>query len=119
MRWCRFRSGDAISFAIVDGETLREVSGTPFGAWTETGRKLPLAQADLDVPVFPGTLYAIGSNYASHIETRSKVKGVKPVYYDAPRVGHRANSALLPQKQAIVKPKGEPRRFNTRLASSR
>lgn len=106
MRWCRFRSGDDVAFAIVDGDKIREVSGSPFGAWSETGRTIPLADADLDVPVYPGNFYAIGSNYASHIETRSKVKGVNPIYYDKPRVGHRANSALLPNGHAIVKPKG-------------
>jgi 2-keto-4-pentenoate hydratase/2-oxohepta-3-ene-1,7-dioic acid hydratase in catechol pathway len=106
MRWCRFRSGDDVAFAYIDGDRLHEITGTPFGAFRETGRKIPLSEADLDVPVYPGNFYAIGSNYASHIETRSKVKGTKPIYYDAPRVGHRANSALLPHGHAIMKPKG-------------
>jgi 2-keto-4-pentenoate hydratase/2-oxohepta-3-ene-1,7-dioic acid hydratase in catechol pathway len=54
--------------------------------------------------VIPPTFYAIGSNYRDHIVGRAKVKGTVPKFYDRPRVGYRANSALVADGEDIVKP---------------
>jgi len=62
--------------------------------------------------VIPPTFYAIGSNYRNHVIERSKVKGFKePKFYDRPRVGYRANSALIPSGANIVKPRDSGPRF--------
>ena len=64
------------------------------------------------MPVLPPTFYAIGSNYRNHVIERSKVKGFKePKFYDRPRVGYRANSALIATGENIVKPKDAGPRF--------
>ena len=57
------------------------------------------------MPVDPRTFYAIGSNYHNHIVGRAQVKGTAPKFYDTPRVGYRANSALIATNENIVKPK--------------
>ena len=57
------------------------------------------------VPVLPPTFYAIGSNYRNHVEGRAKVRGTAPKFYETPRVGYRANSALIATDETIVKPK--------------
>jgi 2-keto-4-pentenoate hydratase/2-oxohepta-3-ene-1,7-dioic acid hydratase in catechol pathway len=111
MIWCRFQSGDAISFGVVEGERIEEVSGSPFGKWDYSGRTFAVTDVTLDVPVIPGNFYAIGSNYASHVEERGKVRGTGAKYYDVPRVGYRANSALLPNGRDIVKPLGSGEQF--------
>jgi 2-keto-4-pentenoate hydratase/2-oxohepta-3-ene-1,7-dioic acid hydratase in catechol pathway len=65
---------------------------------------VPLVQAQLLVPVVPGTFYAIGSNYRDHVEKMAQVAGREPIYYERPRVGYRANSALIAHGEDIVKP---------------
>jgi 2-keto-4-pentenoate hydratase/2-oxohepta-3-ene-1,7-dioic acid hydratase in catechol pathway len=55
--------------------------------------------------VVPPTFYAIGSNYKNHVVGRAEVKGTAPKFYERPRVGYRANSALIPTGDAIVKPR--------------
>jgi 2-keto-4-pentenoate hydratase/2-oxohepta-3-ene-1,7-dioic acid hydratase in catechol pathway len=55
--------------------------------------------------VAPPTFYAIGSNYHNHVVGRAKVKGTQPKFYESPRVGYRANSALIATGEDIVKPK--------------
>ncbi|MDF2114096.1 fumarylacetoacetate hydrolase family protein [Roseiarcaceae bacterium H3SJ34-1] len=111
MIWCRFQSGGAVSFGVVEDDKIKEVSGSPFGRWDYTGRTFAVGDVALDVPVIPGNFYAIGSNYASHVEERGKVRGTGAKYYDVPRVGYRANSALIPHGHSIMKPRGSGEQF--------
>jgi 2-keto-4-pentenoate hydratase/2-oxohepta-3-ene-1,7-dioic acid hydratase in catechol pathway len=104
MKWCRVETSDGPSFGLVEGDTIALVDGTPFGRPSKTGKTLPLAQARLLVPIIPGTFYAIGSNYRDHIEKMARAAGRKPIYYERPRVGYRANSALIAHGEDIVKP---------------
>jgi 2-keto-4-pentenoate hydratase/2-oxohepta-3-ene-1,7-dioic acid hydratase in catechol pathway len=80
------------------------VDGNPFAEYKTTPNRYRMSEVKLLVPVVPPTFYAIGSNYRNHVEGRAKVKGAKPKFYDTPRVGYRANSALIATNEAIVKP---------------
>ena len=96
MIWCRFEKDGAASYGIVEGDTVIAVDGDPFGRHTRTSTRHKLSEVKLLVPVLPPTFYAIGSNYRTHVIERSKAKGFKePKFYDRPRVGYRANSALI------------------------
>lgn len=106
VKWCRFSRDGKIGFGIVEDQTITAVDGDPFGSWKESFNRFNLHEVDLLIPVVPGTFYAIGSNYRRHVEERCKVKGIPPKFYDRPRVGYRANSALVPSGANIVKPRG-------------
>ena len=96
MLWCRFETDGRAWYGVVEGETVVAIEGEPFGRHRRTDSRIPLASVRLLVPVIPPTFYAIGSNYRNHVIERSKVKGFKePKFYDRPRVGYRANSALI------------------------
>lgn len=104
MLWCRCRIEGQETFAIVENAVVWQVTGSPFGQWSKSGESWPLEAVELLTPVIPGTFYAIGSNYASHVEKRGAVRGTGAKYYDVPRVGYRANSALVPSGADIIKP---------------
>ncbi len=107
MLWCRFSvPGHEVAYGLVEGEQVTRIQGSIFGVWERTSHVYALSAVELDVPVVPGNFYAIGFNYAAHVEERGKVRGTGAKYYDAPRVGYRANSALLPHGKNIVKPIG-------------
>ena len=105
MLWCRFQNDKSPSYGIVEGDRVVAVEGDPFSSYTRTATTHRLDQVKLLVPVVPPTFYAIGSNYHNHVVGRAKVKGTAPKFYERPRVGYRANSALIPTGAAIVKPK--------------
>ena len=86
-----------------DGQ-LELGEGDPFTGWRSLGACIPIAQSRVLPPVIPGTFYAIGSNYRNHIEKMAAAAGRKPIYYERPRVGYRANGALIGDGDAIVKP---------------
>ena len=66
MIWCRFQSGQKISFGILEGDVVTEVSGSPFDEHTVTSTTHQLSQVKLLAPVIPGMLYAAGRPYLPH-----------------------------------------------------
>src|SRR3984885_2975484 len=111
MIFCRFRKSNRVSYGIVEGVVVRAFEGDPFTGYKLSSTRFPLREVELLVPVMPGTFYAIGSNYRNHVVGRAKVKGRDPIFYKTPRVGYRANSALLPHQADIVKPADAGPRF--------
>jgi 2-keto-4-pentenoate hydratase/2-oxohepta-3-ene-1,7-dioic acid hydratase in catechol pathway len=111
MIWCRFQKDNAISYGIVEGDYVTAVDGDPFTAHRPTANAYRLGEVKLLVPVLPPTFYAIGSNYRNHVEGRAKIKGTAPKFYDTPRVGYRANSALIATNETIVKPQDAGEHF--------
>ena len=114
MIWCRFQKDGRPSYGIVEGDTRHRGRGrSVFRAHSARAiRSISSRDVKLLVPVLPPTFYAIGSNYRNHVIERAKVKGfTEPKFYDRPRVGYRANSALIATGEDIVKPKDAGPRF--------
>ena len=112
MLWCRFEKDGLASYGLVEGDTVAVFEGNPFSQHRRTDISLPLGSVRLLVPVMPPTFYAIGSNYRTHVIERSKAKDfAEPKFYDRPRVGYRANSALIASGEDIIKPKDSGPRF--------
>ena len=117
--WCRLETPGGHSFGLVEGERIEFVEGSPFASFTRTGRFTPLSEARLLVPVIPPTFYAIGSNYHDHVIKMAEVMGRPPVFYEQPRVGYRANSALIAHGEDIIKPRdaGEEFQYEAELVA--
>ena len=78
MRWARFDQNGSPSYAVVEGDTVIPVRGSPFEAWERTGQRLKLADVKLLVPVVPPTFYAAGMNYPEHVREVAEKVGQKP-----------------------------------------
>jgi 2-keto-4-pentenoate hydratase/2-oxohepta-3-ene-1,7-dioic acid hydratase in catechol pathway len=90
-----FRSEDRFLYGEVHGDKVH-VLAQPY--WIEvqpTGEVLPLANLQVDVPVAPSKLIAVGLNYADHIaEMKRTPLGTPLIWFKAP-------SSLLPHNGAI------------------
>jgi 2-keto-4-pentenoate hydratase/2-oxohepta-3-ene-1,7-dioic acid hydratase in catechol pathway len=104
MRWARFDDNGKPAYAIVEGDSLLPVRGSPFGAWEKTGARQALDGAKLLIPVVPPTFYACGLNYAEHIRAVAARVGLPPNLADKPDVGYRANNSLIAHGEPIVVP---------------
>jgi 2-keto-4-pentenoate hydratase/2-oxohepta-3-ene-1,7-dioic acid hydratase in catechol pathway len=104
MRWARIELNNAPTYAIIEGDDVLPVQGSPFGGWERTGTKLPLAGTKLLVPVIPPTFYAAGLNYPEHVREVAEKFGREPEFPPNADVGYRANNALIAQGEAIVIP---------------
>jgi 2-keto-4-pentenoate hydratase/2-oxohepta-3-ene-1,7-dioic acid hydratase in catechol pathway len=107
MKWCRFQSGatgDSGAYGLIEGETVIEVTGSPFETPTRTATTHPLRAVRLLVPVIPPTFYAAGVNYREHVTEMAHRRGVKPEFPPQADVGYRANNALVATEEPIVIP---------------
>jgi 2-keto-4-pentenoate hydratase/2-oxohepta-3-ene-1,7-dioic acid hydratase in catechol pathway len=105
MIWCRFQVGDEPRYGQVEGDTISEVEGTPWGDFTPTGRKLSLSSTTLLVPVIPSTFYCAGINYRDHVIKMAAMRNEEPVFPKQADIGYRANNALIAHGETIVIPR--------------
>jgi 2-keto-4-pentenoate hydratase/2-oxohepta-3-ene-1,7-dioic acid hydratase in catechol pathway len=96
-QYIRFHSGSGEGAGILDGETVRVISGDPFGPHTETGVTHRLSEVRLLCPVRPGKILAVGLNYKSHLGGRPQ-----PAH---PEMFYKPVSALQDPEGPIVIPR--------------
>ena len=69
-KYVRYSAGGAVSFGILEGETIRELNGDLFAKPVPTGRTLKLADVKLLPPCDPKKVIAVGLNYKTHLGER-------------------------------------------------
>ena len=69
-RYVRYTAGGTTSLGLLDGQTIRQLSGDLFSSPRPTGRSVRLDQAKLLAPVIPGKVIAVGLNYITHLGER-------------------------------------------------
>ena len=105
MKWCRFDAGNGPAYGIIEGDTVVQIEGTPFGDYSKTEKTQPLSSVKLLVPVIPPTFYAAGINYPEHVTWAANMRGEEPNLPTKADVGYRAINALIAQDEPIVVPK--------------
>lgn len=104
MRWMRFSLGDTVSYGIVEGDSVAEVTGSPFERYERTGRKLLLTEVAVEVPVVPPTFYTAGVNYYDHVREAAEAAGKPFELPKTPDVNYRGPSALTAHGRPVIIP---------------
>lgn len=104
MRWARFEKHGQPCYAVIEGDTVIPVRGSPFDAWERTPERLKLADVKLLVPVVPPTFYAAGMNYAEHVREVAVKLGREPDLPPNADAGYRTVNALIADGENIVIP---------------
>ena len=68
LRFARFHHGRRQGYALVEGELLRPIAGSPFGRWQSGEETVPLSGVRLLAPVRPSKILAVALNYRSHLD---------------------------------------------------
>lgn len=108
MRWCRIRLDGRATYALIEGAEVVEVEGSPFTEYQLTARRHPLSEIRLLLPVEPKCMYAMGANFASHVDWVGGSHGVEVSLPDDVQVGHRSPAALIGPDESIVIPPDAP-----------
>lgn len=103
LKFARFRVQDKIVYGVVEGERVREISGSPFEPWHPTDRVHSLAAVQLLVPTQPTQVIAMAGNYRSHIQGASDNLLPK---FQIPQPFLKPPACLVPSGAEIVIPKG-------------
>jgi 2-keto-4-pentenoate hydratase/2-oxohepta-3-ene-1,7-dioic acid hydratase in catechol pathway len=99
LRFARFRYGRRQGYALVEGELLRPIVGSPFGRWRSAEETVPLSRVRLLAPVRPSKILAVALNYRSHLGQfdQSSAPANPELFLKPP-------SALIGPAEAIVLP---------------
>lgn len=90
-----FRAGDEMFFGEVRGAEVHRLTSAPWLGLQFDGSTIPLSELQIDLPVAPSKLIAVGLNYADHIaEMKRTPLGTPLIWFKAP-------SSLLPQHGTI------------------
>ena len=104
MRFARFRrpdgTGRGISYGIVEGEAVEEISTTPFLPYERTGVAHEVASVRLLAPCLPSKIVAIGLNYGAHISEFSGDAPPVPMFFFKP------STAVIGPGDAVIRPPG-------------
>jgi 2-keto-4-pentenoate hydratase/2-oxohepta-3-ene-1,7-dioic acid hydratase in catechol pathway len=106
MKICRYevRSGSAAGgasprYGLIEGESVAEIDGVPWGKWSRGSRSVKLAETRLLAPVEPTKIVCIGRNYAAHAAELGNEVPKEPLMFLKPP------SSLIGSEEAIVLPK--------------
>ena len=105
MKWCRYKTGETISYGIIEGDTVIAVEGSPFDSYTTTSNSQLLSSVNLLAPVIPATFYAAGINFKEHVTEMAHKRGEEPQFPAAADVGYRAVNAIIADGEDIIVPK--------------
>ena len=105
MKWIRYEYGGRVSYGVLEGEQVEEVSGSPFGEYRRAGHSFPLSAVKIRIPFEPLTFYAAGVNYEDHVREAAALLGREPDLPEKADVGYRANNALIAHGEPIVIPR--------------
>ena len=90
-----FRSVNEFFYGQLRGDEVHRLSEPYWIRVQPTGEILPLANLQIDVPVAPSKLIAVGLNYADHIAEMKRTE------IGAPLIWFKAPSSLLPHEGII------------------
>ena len=90
-----FRSGNEFFYGELCGDEVHRLSQPYWIEVQSTGEVLSLASLQIDVPVAPSKLIAVGLNYADHIAEMKRTE------IGAPLIWFKAPSSLLPHQGVI------------------
>ena len=90
-----FRSGNEFFYGELRGDEVHRLSQPYWIQVQPTGEILPLANLQIDIPVAPSKLIAVGLNYADHIAEMKRTE------IGAPLIWFKAPSSLLAHHGAI------------------
>ncbi|MAR11381.1 MAG: fumarylacetoacetate hydrolase [Blastopirellula sp.] len=98
--FARFHTEEGDVYGLVEGDQIRQLSGSIFREWKKTDKVHPLKDVKLLVPSKPRHVFAMAGNYKSHLED-----AVIPPKFQTPQPFFKSPSSLLRHGGRIVLPK--------------
>src|ERR1700682_1738604 len=103
MKFCRFLPNDSVPlkpvfalYGLIEREQIREISGPPWGQWSQGTRVWRMANVRLLAPVEPTKIVCIGRNYAAHAAELGNEVPTEPLMFLKP------TSSVIGPEEAIV-----------------
>jgi len=98
MKIARYLAHGQISYGAVEGDSVKELSASPFEHHTITDHTHKISEVQLLAPCEPTKVLAVGLNYSSHLHDRPAPE-IPMIFFKTP------NSVIGPG-ETIIRPKG-------------
>src|SRR5215469_7030837 len=106
-KYVRYQSASTIAYGILDGDAVREISGSPLAEHTETGATHSLSSVKLLAPIVPGKIMAVGLNYKSHLGGRPQPQHPEMFYKPVTALQNPGDAIVIPRDATDVHYEGE------------
>jgi 2-keto-4-pentenoate hydratase/2-oxohepta-3-ene-1,7-dioic acid hydratase in catechol pathway len=102
MKICRYLTRNTASppsprYGLIEGESVIEISGVPWGAWTPSAHLSRLADVRLLAPVEPSKIVCVGRNYAAHAAELGNEVPKEPLIFLKP-----SSSIVGPEEPVVL-----------------
>ena len=101
MKIARYLAHGQVSYGVVEGDSVKELSASPFEPYTVTDHTHRLSDVKLLAPCIPPKILAIGLNYSSHLHDRPGPT--------EPMVFYKTPISVIGPGDTIVRPKDTAR----------
>jgi len=106
-QYIRYRYGSDTSYGVLEGETVREFRGDPFGGHAPDGASRRLSEVKLLYPCQPGKILGVGLNYKSHLGARPQPPHPEMFYKPVTSLQHPEEPIEIPRDATDVHYEGE------------
>ena len=103
MKIVRFNADDRARYGILEGDKVRQISGTPYEGIKTIDQQYDLKDVKLLAPCIPSKVVALGVNYRSHGEEMSHRIPTEPLIFIKPA------TAVIGPEDNIVYPESSER----------
>lgn len=107
MKFARYWAHGEAAYGVVEGDTVRQITGTPFEPHKVTDHKHRLSEVKLLPPCEPRKMLAIALNYPTHLGTREPPKQVEPFIKALNCLGATEDAIIIPRDAGRVDEEGE------------
>jgi len=102
MKICRCVPRNTVSspsprYGLIQGESVIEISGVPWGPWTRVAHSWRLADVRLLAPVEPSKIVCVGRNYAAHAAELGNEVPEEPLIFLKP-----STSVIGPEEPIVL-----------------
>lgn len=97
MRYVRFEKNSAISYGMVEGDSVKKINGDLFGAYSVTDVLYKLTDIKLLAPCQPSKVVAVGLNYRDHAREMGEAIPDTPKIFIKP-----STSVIGPEEEIII-----------------
>jgi len=102
MKICRCVPRNTVSspsprYGLIQGESVIEISGVPWGPWTRVAHSWRLADVRLLAPVEPSKIVCVGRNYAAHAAELGNEVPKEPLIFLKP-----STSVIGPEEPIVL-----------------
>jgi len=99
MKIIRYQDGLIVNWGVIEGDSVREMDGNPFGHFHLTSKMKKIGEVKLLPPCLPSKIVALGLNYRDHAQEVKMVLPKEPLIFLKP------STSVIGPGEPIIYPK--------------